>query len=85
MSSVHDHFDGSRFCVECDGPCRLTGAALWLSEMVRWRFLRIRSLDELSAVERNTLAAAGVDSKAFLARADRTRLALLRLAERLKS
>ena len=35
---IHDHFDGSAHCVECDGPCKLTGDSLHLTQVVRAYF-----------------------------------------------
>lgn len=32
---IHDHFDGSAHCVECGGPCTLTGDSLYLTRVVR--------------------------------------------------
>ncbi len=32
---VHDHFDGSAHCVECFGKCKLAGAELALTTLVR--------------------------------------------------
>ena len=32
---IHDHFNGSLHCVECSGPCLLTGSSLAVTEMVR--------------------------------------------------
>lgn len=32
---IHDHFDGSAHCVECGGSCKLTGATLTLTQLVR--------------------------------------------------
>lgn len=34
--TVHDHFDGSANCVECHGPCRLSGEACELTRLLRW-------------------------------------------------
>lgn len=31
----HDHFDGSAHCVECGGPCRLTGSEMAYTALVR--------------------------------------------------
>lgn len=36
--AIHDHFDGSAHCVECGGPCRLTGGDLDLTMLVRYLF-----------------------------------------------
>lgn len=35
---VHDHFDGSAHCVECDGECRLTDCPLAYTALVRFLF-----------------------------------------------
>lgn len=32
---IHDHFDGSAHCRDCDGPCRLEGADLTVTHLVR--------------------------------------------------
>lgn len=36
LATVHDHFDGSSCCVECAGPCTLTGAEIALTRLVRY-------------------------------------------------
>ena len=36
MGEVHDHFDGSGHCVECEGPCRLARSDLLLSQLIRY-------------------------------------------------
>jgi hypothetical protein len=33
---VHDHFDGSAYCVECGGDCKLTGCELAFTSAVRF-------------------------------------------------
>jgi hypothetical protein len=33
---VHDHFDGSAHCVDCDGPCELSGDELHVTRLVRY-------------------------------------------------
>lgn len=33
---IHDHFDGTAHCVQCQGPCRLTGDDLAVTRLVRW-------------------------------------------------
>lgn len=33
---IHDHFDGSAHCVECEGPCRLQGDDRLVTNLVRW-------------------------------------------------
>ena len=35
---IHDHFDGSSHCVECNGPCRLKDESLMLTRLVRYVF-----------------------------------------------
>src|SRR5690606_11582489 len=32
---LHDHFDGSAHCVQCNGPCTLTGANLFATDIIR--------------------------------------------------
>ncbi len=32
---VHDHFDGSAHCVECQGECRLAGHELFSTQIIR--------------------------------------------------
>ena len=34
----HDHFDGSAHCVECGGPCKLTGTEMAYTALVRMLF-----------------------------------------------
>lgn len=60
---AHDHFDGSARCVECEGPCRLTGDSRALTEMVRW-CLEVRAgrgTAWLNVMEMGTLEAVGAD------------------------
>jgi hypothetical protein len=35
---VHDHFDGAADCIECQGICRLTGADMAYTALVRTLF-----------------------------------------------
>jgi hypothetical protein len=39
--TIHDHFGGSGNCVECQGPCQLTGYERGATEMVRWALERL--------------------------------------------
>ena len=32
---IHDHFDGSSNCIQCNGPCQLEGTDLFLTNVVR--------------------------------------------------
>lgn len=67
---VHDHFGGSANCVECGGPCQLSGAQRLLTEMIRWLFERaVRERRTYNMLERETLLKAGVDPDRFLNRA----------------
>lgn len=34
--TIHDHFDGMGYCVECGGPCRLDEAGKAVSGFVRF-------------------------------------------------
>lgn len=34
--TVHDNFDGSAHCIECEGPCRLTGDDRAVTSLVRY-------------------------------------------------
>jgi hypothetical protein len=36
--TIHDHFGGYAHCVECEGSCRLTGAELGYTALVRALF-----------------------------------------------
>ena len=33
--TIHDHFDGSAHCMECRGPCQLTGESMFATYLVR--------------------------------------------------
>jgi hypothetical protein len=71
--NLHDHFDGSAHCIQCGGECRLSGAELALTEMIRWQFEAIaRGAAFLSYAERSTLERIGVDIEAFMQRAMRS-------------
>jgi hypothetical protein len=37
---IHDHFDGSANCVQCNGSCKLEDVRLMATELVRWMFER---------------------------------------------
>lgn len=37
---IHDHFDGSARCIECEGPCRLRGTDLDVTVLVRFTLER---------------------------------------------
>ena len=68
--AVHDHFDGASHCVECEGPCHLTGAEYHLSELVRMVLIsNVRTGAGLSTAEVGAMQDAGVDLKRFLVRA----------------
>jgi hypothetical protein len=66
VSAVHDHFEGSAHCVECEGPCALTGVERALTEMVRWRLER---QPWLTLMEVESLKNVGADPAKLVARA----------------
>jgi hypothetical protein len=35
---IHDHFEGTEHCIECEGRCQLTGEDMALSEFLRNTF-----------------------------------------------
>lgn len=71
-NTIHDHFDGSAHCVECQGKCKLTGADLALTQLVRYMFaawawsLHGQKPNHMTCVVLKDL---GVDLDATLARA----------------
>ncbi len=65
---IHDHFDGSANCIECNGPCRLKNADMVVTELVRWMFDRwARGYNSAGPdhMQRATLERAGVDIERF--------------------
>jgi hypothetical protein len=72
---VHDHFDGSAHCVECQGFCQLTGADMAYTALVRALFdgeawgEALNSPQEIPYIAIRQLRSAGVDTARFLARA----------------
>jgi hypothetical protein len=68
---IHDHFDGSAHCVECGGPCKLTGADLLLTERIRWHLalLARQGWTSLPLSVQSTLEDAGADGVALFLRA----------------
>lgn len=73
---IHNHFDGSEHCVECGGPCRLTGDSLALTRMVRCRLERevyASKEPRLSYGERAALRAAGYDPDVLIDAARKAR------------
>lgn len=71
---IHDHFEGSAHCVECGGPCKLTGDARALTEMIRWR---LEARPFLNPSERETIRKAGGDPDKLIARAKECNPALV--------
>lgn len=60
--AIHDHFDGSAYCVECGGRCTLTGAELLLTQIVRyWIESSVYSHNFLPYMATAALKEAGVD------------------------
>lgn len=73
--AIHDHFDGSAHCVECAGPCQLTGAERHLTSVIRWMFERAAIVDEhpaLWGLMRDALVDAGLDVERHWKRARET-------------
>jgi hypothetical protein len=72
---VHDHFDGRSHCVECNGPCKLTGNDRALTEMIRWHFDQMVQRGEKKpwVFVRETLAKIGLDWEQITKRAQETR------------
>jgi hypothetical protein len=69
--TVHDHFDGCAHCVECGGPCQLTGPDRAYTELVRAVFENLAHNGLPKALYiRDTLEAAGVKFDHFLRRAE---------------
>ena len=68
---IHDHFDGSAHCVECEGQCRLTGDARTATELARWPCERLvmNQWTTIPELEATTLRVAGIDTRAFMNRA----------------
>ncbi len=70
--SVHDHFDGSAHCVECQGYCTLTGSDLHLTRVIRFALEQLAYAGyRPNQLLRESLEAAGVnDVEHFVARAE---------------
>lgn len=69
---IHDHFDGSFYCIECGGQCRLTGGNLAATMLVRSMFeaMAYRSGYWLSGSDEYALQQCGVDIEKFKQRAN---------------
>jgi len=53
---VHDHFEGSAHCIECDGPCLLKGEDRALTDFLRWTLEHhARSWTHLRSFEEDAL------------------------------
>lgn len=73
---IHDNFDGSNWCVECDGPCKLTGAERTATNLVRRMFemAEARGQKSFDICTEACLKEAGVDIAYFFVRAQETRI-----------
>lgn len=61
---IHDNYNGTAHCVECEGSCKLTGSDRHLTAIVRALFEtrhHTRAGTWMSPVLRSALEAAGVD------------------------
>ena len=73
MTMIHDNFDGSNWCVDCDGPCKLIGADKVLTNLVRRIFeCHAHSGSRLCPCTEMALKDAGVDIARFKKRAEET-------------
>jgi hypothetical protein len=71
---VHDHLDGMEHCVECGGPCQLTGVALLLSNVIRHIFEeKAYNGSGFSMMLKSAIEGCGVDVEKFRRRADVTK------------
>lgn len=78
--TIHDHFDGDRNCVECNGPCRLTGDDLAVTRIVRYSLVQVAYFGKHPGVLlRNALLQAGIDCDRFISRAEETTAPFARL------
>lgn len=67
---IHDHFNGSAHCVECQGQCRLTGDERAVTALIRFTLERLAYRDEgLSSFQVDALLQLGIDPGRFMLRA----------------
>jgi len=68
---VHDHFDGSAHCVECNGDCRLTGGNRLATQLVRYWFEQaaMQPVFWIAPCAMDSLGKVGVNVDHFRARA----------------
>jgi hypothetical protein len=61
---VHDHFDGSAHCVECEARCKLAGFDLGLTQFVPWTLeaLAYNGFSHLPSRHREALEAMRLDA-----------------------
>ena len=69
---IHDHFDGAANCVQCGGDCRLEGAELAFTALLRYLFDgEAYGSGFLPAMAIAHLRRIGVDVDAFRKRANK--------------
>lgn len=67
---IHDHFEGSEHCVECEGNCRLTGDDLAVTTLVRYVFESAAwTHRHLGGLEAHGMECLGVEVRRFERRA----------------
>lgn len=70
---IHDHFNGSAHCVECEGDCRLDGGERLATNLIRWIFEQWASGNYMpSYILTCEIKDAGVDMEHFRRRAKET-------------
>lgn len=68
-SEIHDHFDGTEFCVQCNGRCKLDGLAMFASSMVRYAiYAAVQNNRSLPHMVKYSIREAGLDVDALMAR-----------------
>lgn len=72
--TIHDHLDGSNHCVECGGPCTLTGDDLAVTMLVRTVFVHLAfsGYRTVPPAMKQALESLGVNVETFMERANGT-------------
>jgi hypothetical protein len=71
---IHDHFNGSAHCIECEGQCQLTGADRLVTNLIRFIFEQWASgYCTPSLMLTETLKESDIDFEHFKTRAKETR------------
>ena len=72
--TIHDHFDGSAHCVECKGPCKLTGDERAVTEFIRFTLERfsLNGWTRLPHFEERAITQLGLNPEHLMRRANAT-------------